>query len=73
MVDKQEAGELHRVLTGEQFYKPAAISIQNYEYLGTGPQFGADGLKIPLQGSDGKERTAQVMKEARCSLHHPLQ
>lgn len=26
----------------------------------SGPQFGADGLKIPLKGSDGKERTAQV-------------
>lgn len=28
---------------------------------GMGPQFGPDGLKIPLQASSGKERTAQVL------------
>ena len=28
---------------------------------GMGPQFGPDGLKIPLQASGGKERTAQVL------------
>jgi hypothetical protein len=28
---------------------------------GMGPRFGPDGLKIPLQASGGKERTAQVL------------